>query len=570
MFDRLPQDPDSWMDWTWQDIAPYYAALRDRPLDRDSLVGFLHDWSLIDKTIDELSNRLFDAKSGNTADASIEARYNAFLDGIYPQAIQADQVLKQKLLASGLEPEGFAVPLRNMRAEADLYRAANVPLLSDELKLSAEYDRLRGAQTVEWEGQELTLDQIRPVLLETDRSRREKAWRLSAERQLADRGAIADLWKKFLDLRLKLAANAGKESFEAFRWQQLLRFDYTPEDCERFGDAIAEAVVPAAARIYEKRRRLLGVDSLRPWDLDVDPLSRPPLRPFSDIQTLVNKSSAVIHQVDPALGGYFDTMVREQLLDLENRKNKAPGAYCNSYARSRRPFIFANAVGLHDDVMTLLHESGHAFHVFEAAHLPYFQQLMVPMEFAEVASMGMEHLAMAYLSADRGGFYGPEDAARAQISHLESDILLWPYIAVVDGFQRWVYAHPAEAALPAACDACWSQLWRRFMPGVDWSGLELEMATGWQRKQHIHTDPFYYVEYGLAQLGAVQIWRNAVQKDQAAAIADYRAALSLGGTALLPDLYRTAGARLAFDAATFREMIAFLESRIAQLEAVQS
>ena len=456
-----------------------------------------------------------------------------------------------------------------MRAESELFREANLPLLTEELKLNTEYEKLIGAQTVEWDGKETTLSQLRPVYQEKDRARREEAWRLSAARQLADRAAINALWKKFLALRLKLAANAGKDSYTDFRFQQLLRFDYTPADCESFARAIEEVVVPAAARIYEKRRRLLGVASLRPWDLEVDPLARPALRPFSTIETLIARSAAVIHQVDPVLGGYFDTMVREGLLDLPNRKNKAPGAYCTLYARSRKPFILSNAVGLHDDVQTTLHESGHAFHIFEAAHLPYFHQLNVPMEFAEVASMGMEHLASPYLAAETGGFYTQADAARARIEHLENDILFWPYMAVVDGFQRWVYAHPEEAAVPAACDARWAELWRRFMPGVDWSGLDEEMATGWHRKLHIHTYPLYYIEYGLAQLGAVQVFRNAVHEDQAAAVAAYRTALSLGGTAPLPELYRAAGARLAFDAATLSEAVSFIERLIAQLEVAE-
>jgi oligoendopeptidase F len=299
----------------------------------------------------------------------------------------------------------------------------------------------------------------------------------------------------------------------------------------------------------------------------VDPLNRPPLKPYQDADELKTKAVAIFHQVDPQLGKYFETMVKEGLLDIENRKNKAPGAYCTSFATLRRPFIFENAVGLHDDVSTLLHESGHAFHVFESAALPYIQQLAVGMEFAEVASMGMELLASPYLTRDNGGFYSAKEAACARIQHLETSILFWPYMAIVDAFQHWVYENPAQGSDPDQCDACWTDLWRRFRPGVDWNGFEDVVATGWQRKPHIHTNPFYYVEYGLAQLGAVQVWGNAL-KNQAKAVASYRRALALGGSVALPELYQTTGAHFAFDAATLQNAVDLMENVIEQLEAI--
>ncbi|MGH2524414.1 MAG: M3 family oligoendopeptidase, partial [Anaerolineales bacterium] len=423
---------------------------------------------------------------------------------------------------------------------------------------------------------EITLPQLRPAYLHPDRAVRERAWRLASERQLADREAINELWKKFLALRRKLAANAGYAGdYRAFRWQQLLRFDYTPEDCKSFHRAIEAVVVPAASRIYARRRQRLGLERLRPWDLadgwyghPIDPPGQPPLRPYHDPAELPGKTSAIFHHVDPQLGAHFDTMRREGLLDLDNRKNKAPGGYCTMYHAIRRPFIFMNAVGLHDDVQTLLHEGGHAFHVFEASPLPYLQQLQVGMEFAEVASMGMELLASPYLSAATGGFYTEPDAARARVEHLERCILFWPFMAVTDAFQHWVYENPDAAVDPANCDAQWAALWGRFMPGVDWSGLEPAMMTGWHRKLHIHQVPFYYVEYGLAQLGAVQVWRNAL-RDQAGAVGRYRHALALGGTVPLPQLYTTAGAKFAFDAGTLQTAVDLVEETIASLDSNQ-
>jgi oligoendopeptidase F len=271
--------------------------------------------------------------------------------------------------------------------------------------------------------------------------------------------------------------------------------------------------------------------------------------------------------VDPQLGRYFLQMETESLLDLENRKGKAPGGFCIDFPLARKPFIFMNAVGLHDDVQTMLHEGGHAFHTFEIAGLPYHPQLEIPMEFAEVASMAMELLAAPYLTRDQGGFYSPEEAARARIEHLENSLLFWPYMAVVDAFQHWVYTQPQLARDPAECDACWSALWDRFMQGIDYSGLDEHKVTGWQRKVHIFQDPFYYIEYGLAQLGAVQVWRNA-RKDQAGAVAAYRRALSLGGTASLPELFRTAGAHFAFDADTLAEAVQLMVGTIEELESI--
>jgi oligoendopeptidase F len=265
------------------------------------------------------------------------------------------------------------------------------------------------------------------------------------------------------------------------------------------------------------------------------------------------------------LGDYFRIMMQEGLLDLDARANKGPGGYCTYFAVAKRPFIFMRAVGLHDDVQTMLHEGGHAFHAFEISNLPYGMQREVGAEFSEVASMGMELLASPYLAAERGGFYSAADAARARREHLEGIILFWPYMAVVDAFQHWVYEHPAEAAHPARCDAHWGEIWARFMPGVDWQGLEQERVTGWHRKLHIHTYPFYYVEYGLAQLGAVQVWANA-RRDQAAAVAAYRKALALGNTVPFPQLFAAAGARFAFDAGTLQYAVQVVQETIASLE----
>ncbi|MBL8157459.1 MAG: M3 family oligoendopeptidase, partial [Anaerolineae bacterium] len=263
---------------------------------------------------------------------------------------------------------GFEIALRNIQTDVNLFREENVPLFTEEQKLSNEHDRIIGAQTVIWEGKELTLAQLKPIMNAAERPVREQIWRLISERRLADRPALNKLWGQFLELRLKMTKNAGYENYRDFRWQQFKRFDYTPEDCLTFHEAIEKVVVPAATRVYERQRRKLGVESVRPWDLDRDdvhPSSRPPLHPYQTVEELESKAEAIFRQVDPYLAEYFTTMRREKLLDLDNRKGKAPGGYCTTLNRSHRAFIFMNAVGVHDDVQTLLHEAGHAFHAFE-------------------------------------------------------------------------------------------------------------------------------------------------------------------------------------------------------------
>lgn len=564
MIASLPSNAVEFMNWDWSQIEPYYQELENRRLDAVTVDSWLADWSRIAELIYETYQRHYVAITIDTTNEAAKKRHDYFVDEIQPRVQAAEQKLKEKLIASGLEPVGFEIPLRNLRAQAEIYHPDNLPLLSQELKLNAQYDRLIGEQTISWKGKEITILQARPLLQEAERTERERAWRMTIERQLANRQAINQLWRQLLEVRMQLAKNAGLPNYREYRWKQMLRFDYTPQDCVRFHQAIERVVVPAVQYLYEKRRRRLGVKTLRPWDLEVDPQLRPPLRPFQDVSQLEQGVAEIFQAIDPQLGAYFDIMRREGLLDLENRKGKAPGGYCTDFPASQRPFIFMNAVGIHDDVQTLLHEGGHSFHVFESAHLPYAQQKEVALEFAEVASTSMEYLGAKFL-ANPGGFYSPAEAARARIAHLEETLAFWPYMAVVDAFQHWVYENASEALDPSNCDRKWSELWRRFMTGVDWSDLEEEMATGWQRKLHILQSPFYYIEYGLAQLGAFQVWRNSL-RDAPGAVAAYRRALSLGGAATLPELYRTAGARLAFDDLALKEAVDLALQTIEELE----
>lgn len=566
MFDTLPDSVEVIRDWTWDNLQPYFDNLENRDLTADSIEGWLADWTAVADLIDEWHSRSRVKTTQDTTDTDAENYLTHLLDNVLPPVRVAENRLKQKLLASGLSADGMTVALQQMKAAADIFREENIALKNEDTKLGMTYAKITGAQTVTIDGAEKTLLQLAPLYKDRDRAKRQRVWEMEMGRWLQDRESINEVWTKMIPLRQKIAENAGFPNYRAYRWQDFTRFDYSPDDCMTFHKAIEEKVVPAARRISEKRRQRLGVETLRPWDLAVDPLGKPPMKPFKTMDEFQRKASAVFHAVDARAGRYFDTMIAEGLLDLENRKGKGPGAYCTTYAKSKRPFIFGNAVGVEGDLRMLLHEAGHAFHAFEATNLPYEPQREYPIEFAEVASMGMELLAAPYVSSGNGdAFFTEEEARRYRTAHLEKIIGFWPYMAVVDAFQHWAYTHPDDAVDPANCDAKWAEQWNRFMQGVDYSGYEDAMMTGWHRKQHIYRYPFYYVEYGLAQLGAVHVWANAL-KDQSAAVTAYFEGLALGNTASLPDLFQTAGAKFAFDSATMGKAVDLIEATLAELD----
>ena len=570
MFKNLPSTSETILAMEWADYEQHFKVLESTTLTADNVTEWLSGWSALADRLDEQYTRLFVATTQYTTDEAIEKRFNHFVEAIQPQARIAEQKLKEMLLASGLQPANFKMGLKKMRAEADIFNDANLDLLVEEQKLNAEYNKILGAQTMLWEGEERTSSQMYPLQLERDRAIREKAWKLTVDTRLKNRPAIHDLWKQFMAVRLKIAQNTNLPDYRAYAWAQKFRFDYSPEDCKTFHDAIEEVVVPAVTRLYEKRRRKLGVESLRPWDQLVDTSDNSPLKPFETIDEFKSKTRKIFDKVDPKFGEYFQTLMDNDLLDLETRKNKAPGAYNLSYGFTQQPFIFMSHTGTHLDVDTILHEGGHAFHAFEAMQVPYFHERSenyVPAEFAEVASMAMELLASPYITKEHGGFYTESEAARARLEHLEGIISFWPYMALVDSFQHWIYENPRISSDPEQCDKKWGELWDRFIVGVDFSGFEDAKNTYWHRQGHIHTMPFYYIEYGLAQLGAVQVWANAL-KDQKKAVEDYRKALALGSTVSLPELFETAGAKFSFDAKTLKVYVDLIEEEMEKLEKI--
>jgi oligoendopeptidase F len=402
---------------------------------------------------------------------------------------------------------------------------------------------------VNFEGKERTLPEMSKYLLEPDRSIREKAWRATAERRLKDCQKLEEIFDNMLELRNTVAKNAGFANFRDYQFKAYHRFDYTPQDCKKYHRVMENYMVPLLKEITALRCKQMKLDKVRPWDISVDPLNLPPLKPFGTVDELILKTLTVFQNTDPELGQQFNEMKEMGLLDLASRKGKAPGGYQSTLSESRKPFIFMNAVGLERDVRTLLHEGGHAFHALACANDPLVEYRHAPMEFSEVASMAMELLAGEQIDV----FYSPQDSRRSKREHLEDilEVLVW--VANIDAFQHWIYENPKHTAEERR--QMWVALHKRFGGDlVDWSGLEGIREYIWHRQLHIFEVPFYYIEYGIAQLGALQIWRQA-KTNPKQALANYRSGLKLGGSRPLPELYQAAGIEFDFSERTIAPLV---------------
>jgi oligoendopeptidase F len=558
----LPNSPADLVDASWAEIAEHYDRLAEQAPSRETAREWLRQWSLLEELVNEASSLALIAYTGNTADSAAETRYLRFVTEIQPNVEARQTGLARLLLATRIADADIAILLREFRSTVGIFRDENVQRFAQIEELSAGYQKLAGGLSVELDGQLLTIPQLQPLLEVEDRAARERAFRAGADAYLAHRDEMAQLFDDMFALRQAVAHEAGFTDFQAFSYEAKHRCDYTADDVARFHDAVADVVTPAAARVHAYRRERLGVQTLRPWDLAVDPDGLAPLRPFSDATEFVAASGRVFAALDPELGMRFADMARDGLLDLESRQNKAPGGYCTTLHHRKQPFVFMNAVGVSDDVTTLVHEAGHCFHAYLASDKELIWQRGTGSEAAELASMSMELLAAPHFALPVG-YYTPDQARRAQAAHLEDVLLALPHIASVDAFQRWIYTsgqgHDRDAR-----DAAWLAIRSRFEIGVDWSGLARERTARWYRQLHIFELPFYYIEYGIAQLGALQIWKRS-QTDPEGALAGYKAALRLGGTRSLPDLYAAAGARLIFDADGMRELIALVEERLEAL-----
>ena len=563
----LPASPAAFADATWADLAPLYDALAAAPLDMDTAEAWLATWSRLEELITEAAEIASIAYTCDTTDPAKEGAHLRFAADIAPRRDEQQVRLAGRLLALGYRRLDLETMLRAFRTDAEIFREANVPLFTELEELESAYDKITGGMTVEWDGQRKTIAQLQPFLKSTDRAVRERAFRLISVPYLAERDALADLFDRMYAARQQVARNAGFANYQEYVFRAKHRFDYTPEDCARFHRAVEETVVPAVERLHAHRRRRLGVDALRPWDLSVNVERAEPLVPFTEVSEFVERAKRIFDRVDPDLGADFRIMAAEGLLDLESRPGKAPGGYCTTLPSRGRPFVFMNAVGVPDDVSTLVHEAGHCFHAFASHPLPLIWQRYTGMEAAELASMSMELLAAPFL-ARPDGYYAPEDVRLAWIEHLEDVLVGLTHIASIDAFQSWLYTSEGGADRDER-DRAWLRVRGRFDCGVDWAGLERERVARWYRQLHIFTSPFYYIEYGIAQLGALMIWRDSLT-DHAGAVARSKAALRLGATRPLPELYATAGAKLVFDAPTMGELVALVERRIGELREAEA
>ncbi len=549
----------------WPNVAPLFDRLEKRaPQIKTTadLEGWLLDWSELGAALDEEASRRYIAMTCHTDSPDAEKAYLHFVEQVEPQ-LKPKQFALEKIYAAHplrekLSRERFNVFDRDIKNHVELFRPENIPLETEEAKLAQQYQKLSGSLTVNFRGEEKTLVQMGRYLEEPDRPLRQEAWELVARRRLQERDKFDDIFDEQIKLRSQIAKAAGFPNYRDYAFRRMGRFDYTPEDCMKFHDAVEKEIVPIARQLQKQRRAQLKLDKLRPWDLSVDPLNRPPLKPFVKINEMVTRTQKIFNRLDTGLAGGFQQMQNLQLLDLDNRKGKAPGGYQSTLAEARLPFIFMNAVGLQRDVETILHEAGHAFHALATRDEDLYAYRSAPIEFCEVASMSMELLGNEFIEE----FYSTDDSKRARRVHLEGVVGVFPWIATVDAFQHWIYTHPNHSREERR--QAWLGLMDRFGGDVDWAGFESSRANLWHRQLHIFIHPFYYIEYGIAQLGALQVWANSKQ-NKVKALNDYKKSLALGGSRPLPELFSAAGCELEFSQKTIQPLAKMLREELAKL-----
>ena len=552
----------------WQQIEPLFLKLEASAAAIRSpraLARWVGNASELGAAFSQEGAKRYINMTCKTDDPEIEKAYLRFIEEIEPRAKPHWHKIKELFINNPhhkkLPQRRWKVFLRAVNNDIELFKPENVPLEVEESKLEQQYQKTMAAMTVTFQGREQTLQQMGRYLEEPDRQTRQEAWELITARRLQDKDKIEQIYDDMLKLRRQIAANAGLPSYRDYAFKAKGRFDYSPGDCEIFHEAVANLVVPLARKLQKRRQKLLKVKTLRPWDLAVDVKNRSPLKPFADVGDLVEKCHCIFGTLNPALAQDYNLLRNHHLLDLESRKGKAPGGYQCSLEEARLPFIFMNAVGLHRDVETMLHEAGHAFHALAARDEPILTYRQAPMEFCEVASMSMELLAAPHLTE----FYSPQDAARARRTHLEGIIGLLPWIAIIDAFQHWIYTHLEHTRDERT--ACWLALLERFGGIEDYSGFEQARACMWHRQGHLYGSPFYYIEYGIAQLGALQLWRNS-KKNVVETIANYRKALGLGGSKPLPELFKAAKIKFDFGPKTVKPLVKMLKIELQELEEV--
>ncbi|MES2306602.1 MAG: M3 family oligoendopeptidase [Gemmatimonadota bacterium] len=561
---QLPQTSAGFAAATWDTIAPFYRELAEMPLDAHSREAWLARWSRLDELVTEAASLAMIAYTCDTTNKSLEEAHLRFSTEILPQLEESEVALAKRFVEVGSDRPDMVTTLKRFRTAIEIFREENVPLVAEAEGLAAKYQQVTGTMTAPWGGEEVPLPRLSPFLKSADRAVREAAWRAATAPYVAKRDEMAAIFDRMFEIRNTIAHNAGFKDYVDYIWAAKCRFDYTREEVVTLQQSIAAAVGPAIGRALASRRERLKLDVVRPWDMAVDPWRDAPSVPFKDAEELQEVSARIFDSVDPVLGGQFRTMMAERLLDLDSRPGKAPGGYCDTLHARGRPFVFMNAAGVPEDVNTLMHEAGHCFHAFASHERPFIWQRHPGAESAELASMSMELLAAPHFTQPTG-FYSEPDAISARLEHLEDILISLAHIASVDAFQTWIYTH-AEGADAAARDAAWLEIRERFEAGVDWSGLSAERVARWYRQLHIFLYPFYYIEYAIAQIGALQVWRNALA-DPVEAVAAYRRFMALGATRPLPELYEAAGVELSFSPQLIGELVALVEREMGVLRA---
>jgi oligoendopeptidase F len=550
---------------TWEALEPYFKQLLDKEINtKQDLEQWLKDMSEVEAAVSEDACWRQIKMTCDTTDKSLEEAFAYFCMEIQPKLQPYADALNKKLINSPftkeLDEQKFFTYLRSVKKSIDLFREANIPIQAELSVMQQQYGAIAGKMTVEVNGQEYTLQQAAKFLEHHDRNLREEVYRKIQERRLQDKTAMQDLYTQLIERRDKVAKNAGFDNYRDYKFVELGRFDYTKEDCFQFHEAVKLHVLPLIEKIYEKKKAKLGLDTLRPWDTEAEPEGIKPLHPFEGGTELLDKTEKCFTALNPFFADCLKKMDELKHFDLDSRKGKAPGGYNCPLAESGAPFIFMNAASQMSDVTTMVHEGGHAIHSFLAHHLELSAFKEYPMEIAEVASMAMELFSMNHWDAF---FDNAEDLKRAKEHQLERVITIFPWIATIDKFQHWVYEHPAHTAEERT--AKWLELINEFsIKAIDITGLEEYRKIGWQRQLHLFEVPFYYIEYGIAQLGAIGLWMQYIQNPQQA-LNNYMQALSLGGTKTLPELYEAAGLKFDFSPGHIKTLMEFVNTEMEKL-----
>jgi oligoendopeptidase F len=546
----------------WETLEPYFKNLLERTVNsKEEMEKWLKDQSELEALINEDACWRQIKMTCDTENKALEEAFNFFFMEIQPKIQPYSDALNKKLvnhpLVKELDTPKYFTYLRSVKKSIELFREENIPLQAELAVLQQQYGVTTGKMMVTVDGQEYTLQQAAKFLESHDRNKREEVYRKIQDRRLEDTATLNNLYNQLVEKRNQEALNAGFKNYRDYRFKELGRFDYTKEDCYQFHDAVKLHVLPLVNEIYKKKKQKLRLDKLRPWDIDAEPEGTAPLHPFKTSDELVNKSIECFNKLRPFFGACLKKMNELKHLDLESRKGKAPGGYNCPLAESGAPFIFMNAAGQMHDVTTMVHEGGHAIHSFLAHPLELNGFKEYPMEIAEVASMSMELFSMDHWETF---FDTAEDLTRAKEHQLERVITIFPWIAIIDKFQHWIYENPAHTNEQRT--AKWNEILQEFQDDViDYSGLENYRSNAWQRQLHLFEVPFYYIEYGIAQLGAIGMWMQYKQNPQQA-LDNYCSALALGGTQTLPQLFAAAGLQFDFSPAKIKVLMEFVKGEM--------